>query len=191
MTTRETIMARIRELGIPHEYHEHAAAHTMADCLALPFAAEVRQRLTSDRHCLQCPSEANDGVAPTLAESDVCFCKNLLLCNTPKTAFFLYVTLPDKAFRTGDVSKRLGSSRLSFAPPECLPEMLHLESGSLSPLGLWFDTEQRIRLAFDKDVRREGRIAFHPCDNTATVLFDQRVFWEQVVPALGHDPLFI
>ena len=162
MTTKDTIMAHLRALNIPHEYHEHAAAHTMADCLALPYAAP-----------------------------DVCFCKNLLLCNTPKTAFFLYVTLPDKVFRTGDVSKRLGSSRLSFAPPECLPEMLHLESGSLSPLGLWFDTEQRIRLAFDKDIRREGRIAFHPCDNTAPVLFDQQVFFEQVVPSLEHAPLFI
>ena len=162
MTTKETIMARVRSLGIPHEYYEHAAAHTMADCLALPYAAE-----------------------------DVTFCKNLLLCNTPKTAFYLYVTAPDKPFRTGDVSKRLGSSRLSFAPPECLTDMLHLQSGSLSPLGLWFDPECRIRLAFDKDVQREGRIAFHPCDNTATVLFDQQVFWEEVVPALGHEPIFI
>ena len=162
MSTKEIIMSRIRALSIPHEYHEHAPAHTMADCLALPYAAE-----------------------------DVTFCKNLLLCNTPKTAFYLYVTVPDKPFRTGDVSKRLGSSRLSFAPPGCLPEMLHLESGSLSPLGLWFDTGCRIRLAFDKDVQREGRIAFHPCDNTATVLFDQQVFFEQVVPALGHEPLFI
>lgn len=162
MSTKNTIMEKIRALNIPHEYHEHAAAHTMEDCLALPYAAP-----------------------------DVTFCKNLLLCNTPKTAFFLYVTVPDKAFRTGDVSKRLGSSRLSFAPSECLMDMLHLESGSLSPLGLWFDEEQRIRLAFDKDVQRAGRIAFHPCDNTATVLFDQQVFWEQVVPALEHEPLFI
>ena len=162
MSTKEIIMEKIRALGVPHEYHEHAAAHTMADCLALPYAAP-----------------------------DVTFCKNLLLCNTPKTAFFLYVTLPDKPFRTGDVSKRLGSSRLSFAPPECLHDMLRLEPGSLSPLGLWFDAEQHIRLAFDKDVQQEGRIAFHPCDNTATVLFDQQVFWEQVVPALGHDTIFI
>ena len=162
MSTKAAIMARIRALNIPHEYHEHAAAHTMADCLALPYAAE-----------------------------DVTFCKNLLLCNTPKTAFYLYVTVPEKPFRTGDVSKRLGSSRLSFAPPACLPEMLHLQSGSLSPLGLWFDTENRIRLAFDKDVQRPGRIAFHPCDNTATVLFEQRVFWEEVVPALGHEVVFI
>ena len=132
-----------------------------------------------------------DGLALPYATPDVTFCKNLLLCNTPKTAFFLYVTVPDKPFRTGDISKRLGSSRLSFAPSECLMDMLHLQSGSLSPLGLWFDGEQRIRLAFDKDVQREGRIAFHPCDNTATVLFDQRGFWEQVVPALEHEPLFI
>ena len=162
MSAKAFIIERIRTLGIPHEYYEHAPAATMADCLALPYAAP-----------------------------DVTFCKNLLLCNTPKTAFFLYVTLPDKPFRTGDVSKRLGSSRLSFAPPEYLPEMLHLEPGSLSPLGLWYDTDNRIRLAFDQDIRREGRIAFHPCDNTATVIFDQQVFFEQVVPMLAHEAVFI
>ena len=162
MSTKETIMNRIRALDVAHEYHEHAAAHTMEDCLALPYAAP-----------------------------DVTFCKNLLLCNTAQTTFFLYVTLPDKPFRTSEVSKRLGSSRLSFAPADCLPRMLHLESGSLSPLGLWVDTEQRIRLAFDRDVQQPGRIAFHPCDNTATVLFRQEDFWQQVVPALGHEPLFI
>ncbi|MBQ3486382.1 MAG: prolyl-tRNA synthetase associated domain-containing protein [Clostridia bacterium] len=162
MTTKETIMAHIRALNIPHEYHEHAPAYTMEDCLGLPYA-----------------------------EPDVTFCKNLLLCNTPRTAFFLYVTLPDKPFRTGDVSKRLGSSRLSFAPAEDLREMLQLTPGSLSPLGLWFDGEQRIRLAIDKDVQREGRIAFHPCDNTATVLFRQEDFWGQVVPALGHETIYI
>ena len=162
MSVKNTIMARLRALNIPHEYHEHAAAHTMADCLALPYAAP-----------------------------DVTFCKNLLLCNTPKTIFYLYVTDPDKPFRTSDVSKRLGASRLSFAPPECLPEILHLQPGSLSPLGLWFDPDCRIRLAFDRDIMRDGRIAFHPCDNTATVLFGQRVFWEQVVPALGHEAAFI
>lgn len=162
MSTKETIMAHIRALNIPCEYHEHAPAYTMEDCLALPYAAE-----------------------------DVTFCKNILLCNRQQTAFYLYVTLPDKAFRTADVSKKLNSSRLSFAPSDCLPRMLHLESGSLSPLGLWFDMAQQIQLVFDRDVQREGRIAFHPCDNTATVLFQQGDFWRQVVPALGHEALFI
>jgi len=162
MSTKEIIMARVRTLTVPHEYHEHAPAHTMEDCLALPYAAP-----------------------------DVTFCKNLLLCNTAKTVFYLYVTDPAKPFRTSEVSKRLGSSRLSFAPPEYLQAMLHLEPGSLSPLGLWFDGEHRIRLAFDRDVQRPGRIAFHPCDNTATVLFRQEDFWQTVVPALGHEAIFI
>ena len=162
MSTKETIMAQLRALNLPCEYHEHAPAYTMEDCLALPYAAE-----------------------------DVTFCKNILLCNRQQTTFYLYVTLPDKAFRTADVSKKLNSSRLSFAPADCLPRMLHLESGSLSPLGLWFDEEQQIQLVFDKDVQRPGRIAFHPCDNTATVLFSQADFWQQVVPALHHAALFI
>lgn len=162
MSTKETIMARIHALGVPHAYYEHAPARTMEDCLALPYAAE-----------------------------DVCFCKNILLCNRQQTAFYLYVTLPEKPFRTADVSKKLNSSRLSFAPADCLPRMLHLESGSLSPLGLWFDGEQQIRLVFDKAVQQPGRIAFHPCDNSATVLFRQEEFWQRVVPALGHEPMFI
>ena len=162
MSTKEFIMAQIRALDIRHEYHEHEAAYTMEDCLALPYAAP-----------------------------DVTFCKNILLCNRQQTAFYLYVTLPDKPFRTAEVSKRLNSSRLSFAPADCLPQMLHLESGSLSPLGLWFDADNRIRLAFDREVQQAGRIAFHPCDNTATVLFRQDDFWKRVVPALGHEALFI
>ncbi len=162
MTTKEIILARLAELAIPYEVHEHAPAATMADCLALPWAKE-----------------------------DVTFCKNLLLTPANRSAYYLYVTLPDKAFRTGDVSKGIGSSRLSFAPADCLPEMLRLAPGSLSPLGLWFDGEKRITLVIDREVRRQGRIAFHPCDNTATVLFDQRVFWEQVLPALGHEVKYI
>ncbi len=162
MSTKEIILARLKEWAVPCEVHEHAPAPTMADCLALPYAAP-----------------------------DVTFCKNLLLTPANRSAYYLYVTLPDKAFRTGDVSKRIGSSRLSFAPADCLPEMLRLEPGSLSPLGLWFDGEQRITLVIDRDVQRPGRIAFHPCDNTATVIFDQQVFFEQVLPALGHEAQLI
>ena len=162
MSDKAKVMERLRLLNIPHEYAEHPPARTMADCLALPFAAP-----------------------------DVTFCKNILLCNRQQTAFYLYVTPPEKPFRTADTSKALGSSRLSFAPAECLPRMLGLESGSLSPLGLWFDVEHRIRLVLDRDIRREGRIAFHPCDNTATVLFRQEVFFGLVVPALDHPPVWL
>ena len=162
MSNKEKVVLRLRELEIPFAYYEHAPACTMADCLALPYATP-----------------------------EVTFCKNILLCNRQKTAFYLYVTLPDKPFRTADTSHALGVSRLSFAPEECLMDLMETRSGSLSPLGLWFDREGRITLVFDRAVRREGKIAFHPCDNTATAVFEQTVFWEQVVPSLGHPPVYL
>ena len=69
--------------------------------------------------------------------------------------------------------------------------LLGLESGSLSPLALWFDTGKRMTLALDRDIRREGRIAFHPCDATSTVIFSQQVFWNQVLPALTASPVLL
>lgn len=162
MSNKPIVLARLADLGIAHEHHEHAAAHTIPDCYVLPYYSP-----------------------------DITICKNILLCNRQKTAYYLYLTLPDKPFRTADVSKLLGVSRLSFAPEEALPQMLQLESGSLSPLALWFDAAHQITLVIDSEVKRTPRIAFHPCDNTATVIFTQQVFWKDVVPTLGVTPVVL
>ena len=161
MNTKETILARLDALGVPYDRYDHPAA-TLEDCRTLPFASP-----------------------------EVTICKNILLCNRQQTAFFLYLTLPDKVFRTSQVSHALGSSRLSFAPGECLESMLHLHTGSLSPLGLWFREASAITLAVDSAVLKTRRIAFHPCDNTCTVVFDQTDFWEKVVPGMGAEVRFL
>ena len=162
MSNKQKVVEHLRSLKIPFEYYEHAPAMTMEDCLSLPYATP-----------------------------DVTFCKNILLCNRQQTAHYLYVLPPEKPFRTSEFSKQVGSSRLSFAPPERLHQLLELESGSLSPLGLWFDRERRVQLVFDREVQREGRIAFHPCDNSATCVFAQEVFWNMVVPTLGHTAAWV
>ena len=46
----------------------------------------------------------------------VLICKNLFLCNRQKTDFYLLLMPGDKPFRTKELSKKLGVSRLSFAP---------------------------------------------------------------------------
>lgn len=162
MSNKQRVLSRLEALALPCQIYHHDAVSSMEECLSLPFV--------------------------TL---DITFCKNILLCNRQQTAFYLYVTLPDKPFRTADTSKLLHVSRLSFAPSDCLPQLLSLESGSLSPLGLWFDHEKRITLVFDHEVQRERKIAFHPCDNTATVVFEQKVFWEEVVEKLEHEVVVV
>lgn len=162
MSNKTDIFQRLDALGVPYARFDHAPAYTMEDCLALPFA-----------------------------EADVTICKNILLCNRQQTEYYLYVTLAGKPFRTGTVSKLLGSSRLSFAPEEALNRIMQVESGSLAPFGLWYAGEAKVCFAVDNDVRQTQRIAFHPCDNTATVVFDQADFWQRIVPDFGIAPRFI
>ena len=157
-----TIMEWLGSLGVPYELYHHHPVHTIDECLDLPYA-----------------------------EEDVTFCKNILLCNRQQTQFYLYVTVPKKPFRTADVSKLLGVSRLSFAPDEALPRLLQLYSGSLTPLALWLNPDSGIQLVLDREIRQPGRIAFHPAVNTATVIFRQEDFFSQVVPALPGEPVFL
>ena len=67
-------------------------------------------------------------------------CKNLMLCNRQKTDFYLLLMDGDKPFHTKDLSKQIGSSRLSFAPPEAMEELLGVTPGSATILGLMNDT---------------------------------------------------
>lgn len=160
--TRREVLAFLDEHKIPYEYHEHERAASIDDCLRMPFITE-----------------------------DVTICRNIFLCNDRRTNYFLLLLRPRTPFRTSVVSKLLGSSRLSFGPVDVMEEKLHLTSGSVSPLGLLFDREHTIRLACEKAVCRTPRIAFHPCDNGATLIFEQDVFWRQVIPALGTEPVCI
>ena len=98
---------------------------------------------------------------------------------------------PETPFRTAIVSKALGVSRLSFAPDTALLEQLQLTPGSVSPLGIYFDREHAVTLCYEKAIRDTPEIAFHPCDNTATVIFTQDEFWNHVIPALGVHPIAI
>ena len=159
-TEKDTILAFLKENQIPFRYFEHERAFTIEACLDMPFIGE-----------------------------DVTICKNILLCNRQQTVYYLLLLRPNTPFRTAVVSKALGVSRLSFAPGDALEGMLHLTAGSVSPLGLCFDSEKRITLCYESAVRETAEIAFHPCDNSATVIFRQDVFWEQVLPLIGVVPI--
>lgn len=118
---------------------------------------------------------------------DIDICKNLFLCNTQKTAFYLLMMPGDKKFRTAVLSKQIGSARLSFAGAEYMEEFLDITPGSVSVLGLMNDRENRVRLLIDRDVLDNHEyIGCHPCINTSSLKIRTRDLLDTILPAIHH-----
>ncbi len=154
MPIQDEVYARLREMGIPYEHISHPPVHTMEDC------------------------------APNAARLGALMPKNLFCTPRNESAFVLCIVRPDVAFRTADVSKQLGLSRLSFASPERLRQYLRTEPGAISPMGLLFDTAKAVRLAVDAALWDEPLLAFHPCAPTETLSLRQEDF-RRFLRALG------
>ncbi len=120
-----------------------------------------------------------------------CICKNLLLCNRQCTDFYLLLMPGDKPFKTKELSKQIGSSRLSFADGAYMEEFLDITPGSLSLLGLMNDKNSRVQLLIDEDVIKGDFIGCHPCINTSTLRLSTQNVMDTLVPAMGHPPRII
>ncbi len=161
MTAREAILLRLSELGIAFDLVEHAPVRCIEDCRW----AEARL----------------GGLVP----------KNLFLTPRNRSEFTLLMVRPEAVFRTSDVSKQLGSPRLSFAEGADLARLLHTYAGALSPMGLLFSEARDVRLAVDARLCDEPRLLFHPNDHSATLAMRSADFFGRFLPATGHEPAYI
>ena len=153
--------ALLDSLHIPYQRIEHEKAETMEVCAAVSDALGVR------------------------------ICKNLFLCNRQQTAFYLLTMPGDKPFHTKDLSAQIGSSRLSFAPPEKMEELLSTHPGSASVMGLLFDTERRVQLVMDRDVYDAEYFCCHPCDNHGSLKIKTSDLLTKFLPHVGHEPIVV
>lgn len=115
---------------------------------------------------------------------NVKICKNLFLCNRQSTDFYLLLMDGEKPFKTKDLSKQIGTSRLSFASAEAMNEYLNITPGSVSVLGLLFDVEKKVKLLIDRSVLDKSRFACHPCINTSSIAFKTSDLLEKVLPEM-------
>lgn len=83
---------------------------------------------------------------------------------------------------TKELSKQIGSSRLSFATAEDLEQLLGVQPGSASVLGLLNDTEHRVILVLDRAVAESRWFGCHPCRNTSSCGCGQRTCWRNSCP---------
>ena len=118
-------------------------------------------------------------------------CKNLMLCNRQCTVFYMLLTPGEKVFKTSELSKKIGSSRLSFAKGEYMEQFLDITPGSLSILGLMNDKEKQVNLLIDEDVLKGEFFGCHPCINTASLRLRIADLMEKIIPAMGHEPRLV
>ena len=154
-------LERLAALGIPFTGLTHDPADTIELC------AEIETRLGAK------------------------ICKNLFLCNAQKTAFYLLIMPGDKVFKTKYLSKQINSARLSFADAASMERLLNVTPGSVSVLGLAFDTGRQVRLIVDRDLLGQEYIGFHPCINTSTLKLRFADLTERFLPALGVTPTVV
>ena len=149
--------ALLDELHIPYTRVDHDTADTMEDCAVISDVLGIR------------------------------ICKNLVLCNRQKTAFYLLTMPEDKPFVTKNLSKQIGSSRLSFAPGELMEELIGCTPGSASVLGLMNDRSHRVRLLMDRETYETEWFACHPCKNDGSLRIKTADLLRVFLPHTGHE----
>lgn len=145
------------QLKISYEQADHEAASTMEACKSVDTFMQVTM------------------------------CKNLFLCNRQETAFYLLLMPGNKKFKTKDLSKQIGSARLSFAGAEHMKRFLNISPGSVSVLGLMNDSENHVQLLVDEEILKDEFIGCHPCVNTSSIKLLTKDLTESFLPAIHHE----
>lgn len=118
-------------------------------------------------------------------------CKNLFLCNTQKTNFYLLMMPGEKKFVTKDLSKQLGTARLSFASADSMEEFLNISPGAVSVMGLMNDMNHRVQLVIDQEIIDCEYVACHPCVNTSSIKLATKDILQEFLPSVAHDPIIV
>lgn len=145
------------ELGIEYEYVDHPRADTMEAC----------------------------GQIDEVLQAEIC--KNLFLCNRQKTEFYLLMIPGGKKFKTKDLSRQIGSARLSFAGEEFMRKYLDIEPGAVSVLGLMNDRENHVRLLVDDGILKGSYVGCHPCVNTSSLKLRIKDVLGAFLEAVHHE----
>lgn len=147
----------LEQLQIPYQRIDHPQVDNMEDCAKIDKLLEV------------------------------VMCKNLFLRNSAGDQFYMLMMPAGKKFRTAEVSKEIGSTRLSFATEEYMEAYLDITPGSVSVMGLMNDTENKVKLLVDEDVLTQEYVGCHPCINTSSLRLRTRDVFETFLNEVHHD----
>jgi len=102
--------------------------------------------------------------------------KTLFLRDRKGKSFYLVAIEDSKRIDLKKFAQEMGEKRLNFATEQNLEEFLQVKPGSISPMALVNDKEQKVNFCIDKDLFNAKKVAVHPNLNTATLIIDQENF---------------
>lgn len=119
----EAILARLDQLEIPYQLHEHLPVEKATDRydMDLTFGA--------------------------------CVCKNLFLTVRNESSFYVMMLKAEKNADLRRIARTIGSSRLCFGSDARLWEMMGQKPGMVSPLGVIHDNARQVIVLLDVDLR--------------------------------------
>lgn len=93
-------------------------------------------------------------------------CKNLFVKN--KDNYYLIFMEASKRANLKELAKLLNKSKLSFSNEKELKEILNLNIGSVTPIGIINDKNNLVVLLIDRDLKGK-KVLVHPNTNTKTM----------------------
>jgi Ala-tRNA(Pro) deacylase len=118
------------------------------------------------------------------------FTKNLLL-KDKKDRLFLFSIHEDRALDLKTLHTRIGANgRLGFASAERMVELLGVEPGALTPLGLINDAGGVVTPVIDASLVGADQVNFHPLINTESVGLHPSGLLA-FIRSCGREPLLI
>ncbi|MBR3487054.1 MAG: prolyl-tRNA synthetase associated domain-containing protein [Clostridia bacterium] len=126
------------------------------------------------------------------AEFGAAHCKNLFLTNKRGDDFRLLLMDPEKPFRTSEVSRALGVTRMSFASEESLGRVMGLVPGAVTVMGLVNASakkayeEGRLHIVIDEDLFKRERICVHPNHSGASLVLKTEDL-PKLIRSLGYE----
>ncbi|ENN7016540.1 hypothetical protein ACAD17_002917 [Enterobacter ludwigii] len=111
-----------------------------------------------------------------------------LLKNSSGKHFYLYILDGNKKADLRELALQLNESRLSFAKPDELIEILGVEPGGVTPFAIAHNKERDIRIVIDSSVSASRSLGFHPLINTASVCISKKDLL-RLLTFFGYSPL--
>ena len=117
--------------------------------------------------------------------------KNLFL-KDKKKKLWLLTAVHSKEVKLAELAKTVGApGGLRFADESVMIEKLGVAQGCATPLAIFNDSENDVRLIVDSDLLKEDTMVYsHPMENTATIGMTSADF-KRFITFTKHEPVIV